>query len=277
MIHAQHSHTRRSRPSGFTLLEVLLALVLILGMIGGLLGFYQYAVEVRRTVLEETRLASAHRIAMDQITSELRCATVSPNLGYTLSGTADRIQFLTTVLPKPGVWDAKESDKIQPKPTQDLRVVTYNIRVITDEENQPQIIGLECIWKTTLLPKYTEENQFDPSVLMTPEFKFIRFRYHDGSTWSDTWGGGPLPVAVEVTLGREPLPEGTEAADYPFPTHQRTIFIPGSGAGVPALRQARAANPAPDNASAAGEDSATQPADPNNPNAPTAPPTGDAS
>ena len=235
-------------------------------MIGGLLGFYRYAIEVRQTVLEEARLAATHRVVMDQLTNELRCATVAPSLGLTMNGGPDRIQFLTTVLPKPGIWDAKDSDKIQPRPTQDLRVLQYAIRIVMDEEDRPVVIGLECIWKTTLLPKYTEENQNDPAVLMTPEYKFIRFRYHDGANWGDTWSGGTLPIAVEITLGRQPLPDGSEPTDYPFDTHQRTIFIPGSGSAPPAIRLTRAVDasttqPAGTDADAEnGDGAATRPA-----------------
>lgn len=45
---------------------------------------------------------------------------------------------------------------------------------------------------------------------LVPEVFAIRFRYHDGAEWSDSWNSGAagLPVAIECAIWTTPWPEG---------------------------------------------------------------------
>ena len=65
------------------------------------------------------------------------------------------------------------------------------------------------------------------------QIQFLRFRYWDGSTWSETWSAPDLPIGVEVSLGGEPLPPESTAEEYPFELYRRVIYLPNHAFGRP--------------------------------------------
>src|SRR5690242_975787 len=78
----------------FTLVEVVLAIVIALGILVVLLFFYQQATNLRTQAIEQTERISAVRLLMDRITSELRTAVAGSMVGSTLVGTSNSIQFV---------------------------------------------------------------------------------------------------------------------------------------------------------------------------------------
>ncbi|MCD6303547.1 MAG: hypothetical protein J7M21_01125, partial [Planctomycetes bacterium] len=44
--------------------------------------------------------------------------------------------------------------------------------------------------------------------------------------WTDCWQDSSLPLAVEVVIGRQPLPEDVEPQDYPYEVFRRVIYVP---------------------------------------------------
>jgi len=79
-----------------------------------------------------------------------------------------------------------------------------------------------------------ETNQVHPTIalhpsaeLVTEGIRFVRFRFWDGSSWSESWEGGELPQGVEFTIGSAPLREGEQPEDYSDEYFRRVIYLPG--------------------------------------------------
>ena len=71
--------SRRQR--GFTLLEVVLSIALVLGMMGGLLAFQSYALDIRKTLGADARRIAPgrHRGYGVRHTDRHGCAIVQPS------------------------------------------------------------------------------------------------------------------------------------------------------------------------------------------------------
>ena len=219
---------RAARP-GFTLLEVVLAVTLALALMVAMLTFYKQVADVRVAVIEESELVGQERLVMDRLTQELRAGYVYPMIGLGLEGDLTQMRFATVTLPGGSAWivqKATETDAMPPE--RDLQLLGYRLRIVEDEDGQPVIEGVERTCQKTLTARTTDEEEEIPSTLMAPSLKFIRLRYWDGGAWVDAWSSGDLPQAVEIVLGKEPLPEGVEPLEYPYEIYRRVVFIPSA-------------------------------------------------
>ena len=79
--------------SGFTLLEVILAVTIAIGIMTVALYFYQQSSTLRKQALEEMERIAAVRLVMDRLGMELRCAVNGSKLLPGLSGTSSSIEF----------------------------------------------------------------------------------------------------------------------------------------------------------------------------------------
>jgi hypothetical protein len=64
--------------------------------------------------------------------------------------------------------------------------------------------------------------------LYSPEIRYLRFCYYDGNRWWDSWdlvGENPLPQAVRVTIGFEPMPPFGEAFGPDEPNEEFCICL----------------------------------------------------
>ena len=77
------------RSAGFTLIEVILAIVIALAILVVVLHFYQQATNLREQVIAETEKVGAARLLMDRITGELRSALPEWSLAPAFIGTAE--------------------------------------------------------------------------------------------------------------------------------------------------------------------------------------------
>jgi len=232
-------NVRRRHPA-FTLLEVILALSLSLGLVGGILALYRHATSIRHRVTQHTEMVVAERVCMDRITNELRGAMVYPFLNFGMEGTDRRIQFITAKLPGPAVWAVRKSTEDPIPPETDLELVGYRLRGFRDEAGQCVIHGLMRTSQKILAAPTAEAGKEIKTVLLTPHIRFLDFRYFDGSQWVSEWNEGGLPLAVEITMGHEQLPEDMEAEDYAehFEAFRRVVYVPGgqNSAAGPILR-----------------------------------------
>jgi hypothetical protein len=216
---------RRAR-CGFTLLEVLLAVALSIGLMLALLTFYKQTMDIRQMAGTTAETVAAERTAMNIITGELRSCLVSPSVGMGLEGGLGSLRCASAALPGPGVWAVHTATEAPPAAERDVRIIGYRLRISEDEQGLPVIDGLERTCQKVVTAKVAEEGKEVELTLLTPHIKFLRLRYWDGQAWAESWGGGDPPAAVEVVLGEQPLPEGVEPLQYPYPIYQRVICVP---------------------------------------------------
>ena len=236
----------RPHRGGFTLMEIMLAIALVLALVVALFAFYSNAMDVRREIAEGADWLTAERAIMDGLTNELRAAMPYqlPNMSMGIEGGGDQIGFVSAVVPGAAAWT--ERTAIQDPNSfaeQDIQILKYRLRV--DANFDPvMILGMERVSQKTVSAISPERGQ--QVRLISPRVQFLNFRFCDGATWRDSWqmgassgGGGPqLPMGVEVTLGTEPMPDNMDLETYllTYPVYQRRIFVPAgakpSGGGT---------------------------------------------
>ncbi len=244
--------------AGFTLLEVILAVALTLLVAGTTLGFYRYVMDLRDRIGQEADMIATQRIVMDRLTTELRGAMTHPLLEG-MSGTAYELSFATCVLPGRSAWAVTGPTEEPPLPEFDLHRVTYRLRYEENAAGEWTEAGLERLCEKVALGRRSAEEETGiegeqvepPSALLSSRIRMIYFLYHDGVEWIDVWpppaaeegqGGEEedaeaqqrrtaidLPLAVEINLGTEPMPEGMTIEEYRvlYPTFRRRVFVPG--------------------------------------------------
>ena len=230
------SITRRPGVTGFTLIEVILAIVIALGVLLVLLYFYEQATNLRAQAIQETERISAARLLMDRITGELRSAQIEPSFGQGLIGSSNSIQFVKTDVPSFASWTGGRLGR-SAVPLTDLKVISYRL----DAPDGTNVAGLlrseePLVVKRQLLA--SEEDTVSVSTNATPnanalpvieEIRFLQFRYWSGTNWIDSWNSTALPEGVEVSLGAEPATNGVDLAEYPAEVFRRVICLPAHG------------------------------------------------
>ncbi len=221
--------TPRRNRAGFTLLEVVLAVSVALGLLTAMFGFYRHTTRVESAVTDEVERVGAVRAVMRLLTRELRSAYVVRFLGQGLEGAGGQIRLASLTLPTGAVWIEQGVTETSPLPPQhDVQIVGYRLRYVENEEGDLIVAGLERTCQRILTPREAEEAEEIAVMLVTPHIKFLRLRYWDGSAWTETWQGNDLPGAVEIVLGYRPRPEDTEPEEYPYETHRRVVAIPSA-------------------------------------------------
>ena len=227
---------RRRRGAGFTLLEVVLAVGLIVSLMGSAIWFTNYVASARDKINTKTQEIVSRRSLMRRITAELRCAMSMPRLGLGIAGEADYIAFITTSVPGRSVWvDRNILDQPIP-PETDVRLVTYRQAIREDEEGNEYVAGIERTCQKLLDAPEAEEGENIRVALLTDKLKYLRLSYYDGASWTKVWTADRgLPLAVEVTLGDEPVYEDKTTAmdledkepeDYTGQASKRLIYLP---------------------------------------------------
>ncbi|MCX5682148.1 MAG: hypothetical protein NT049_00465 [Planctomycetota bacterium] len=173
---------RRARP-GFTLLEIVMAVALALALVAAMLTFYQQAVQVRATLNQENDKTGAERAVMNLVTTELRCARASREISFGLEGALDQMRLVTTCLPGATAWIVTTSTETPPAAERDIQIVGWRLCIVEDEDRQPVIMGIERTCQKNVTARVAEEGKEIQTLLVSPRFKFIRFRYWDGNTW----------------------------------------------------------------------------------------------
>jgi len=206
-------HNRRAA-RGFTLLEVVLAIGLIVSLMGSAIWFTRHIANSREKISAAAVEIVSRRSLMRRITRELRCAMSMRRLGLGIAGEKDYVAFVTTSVPGKSVWvDRNILDQPIP-PETDIRLVTYRQAVVEDEEGVEQIVGIERTCQKLLDAPEAEEGENILVAMMTDQLKYLRLSYYDGESWTKTWTADRgLPLAVEVTIGDKPVYEDESVAD----------------------------------------------------------------
>ncbi len=268
---AGRSQRRAIRRAGFTLLEVILAIFIVIGMLTVVLYFYQQAARLRSELLLRTDEVSAVRLLMDRMTTELRTAFAGDDPTGGLTGTSNSITFLREALPDLSSWSGDDETNVV-QPSWDLARISYSLLCSEDLTN---VVGVQRLEEPLLAAApdvttasktsaedetldvmavedvagqnepeaeevSTKETEAPPSgrSMVAEQVRFLRFRYWDGTEWLESWDGMGLPVGVEISLGGPPLPAETVLEEYPDELYRRVVYLPGSavsaGASAPA-------------------------------------------
>jgi len=230
--------------AAFTLLEVVLAISLAIGILLVLLFFYQQAANLRAELVSQAERVSAVRLVMERITSELR-ATRAHGFYPAVIGDAESLQVITTGDLPQSAW--RTGERVTRAQT-DLKFVRYSLESYANGTNvsvkafsrteEPVVLerSKPRIDAGAVTADASEAKRAEP---LSEEIHFVRFRYWDGKAWLDSWDGTGMPSGVEINLGFEvPLPEEGVAA-LPEEVFRRVVYLPGSGASHPEFRSGR--------------------------------------
>jgi len=229
---------------GFTLLEVVLAIVIAVGLLVVVLHFYQQAADLRTQLIQESERIASVRLLMDHLTGELRAASALSSSRIAFAGDATSVRFITAGLPARSAWNVGPAGRFV-TPQTDLKLVSYTLGRSVERSNLV-VSGLVRTEQPTVdvRPRAasvrTNEVAGEPEATPAPAprgpepvtdaIRFVRFRYWSGEDWKESWSAVELPKAVEVSFGGEPLPDNTAPDDYAFDLYRRVIYLPGSEA-----------------------------------------------
>ncbi len=245
-MHLQVS--RRSAASGFTLIEVVLALAIAAGMLTVVLFFYAKAERLRNDLLREASRVSAARLILDRLTAELNTAQGCRAFPEGLRGESGQIQFARPDLPVLASGSNPMSEAPGSAPSV-FRRMTYGLGGGGVARTEEQMAGPDPVpsavdsgaepgdFATNETNEWTmgqtEDKAAAPRLeLVVDPLRFARFRYWDGQGWMDMWNGPAPPAAVEIVLGGEPLPEGLTPEEYPYEYYRRIVYLPGHRMGL---------------------------------------------
>ena len=232
---------RARRATAFTLLEVLLAISIALGLFVVALHFYQHAADLRTQLIDESERLSAIRQVMDRVTADLRGGFAPSSQGF--SGDSNSLCFVTTHFPSRLAWRSTAADPGSIRET-DLKLVRYGLTRTTEGTNdnvsgfirvEQMLTELNSVPAATALTNNPGSKTSATNFVAEPitdAIRFVRFRYWDGITWTDSWAGTALPLGVEVTLGTETLKDGEDPDDYGGEIFRRVIHLP-AGISIP--------------------------------------------
>jgi len=214
---------------GFTLLEVVLAITLLVMLLAMMFLFHSTSLDTARQGVHRTRDALLGRVILQQICDEIRQAN-GYLAGYQagIIGTRDEIQIYGVTVPDKDLFEKRSITEDQLPGQDDVRMIRYTLAWSEDQETDegdPICYGLVRRDQRTLNQLMivedeveTEEDQTGAEEIATdvrlelyaPEIKYLRFAYLDGADWVSTWQplgqkGNSLPQAIRVTVGYTPV------------------------------------------------------------------------
>lgn len=186
--------SERQRRRGFTLLELIVAAMLILALVAAMALFLMDALRIRARVAEATDRARAADVLVSAIGQALETTLVEdPRLGAGIQGDATSLSVLRAGLAS---WRLGTNDRSRAMEEVD------RIHVRFDRGARRIAIG---------------RGEMQPS-LLPGTIDRVRFRYFDGQLWRSEFDSvrvGRLPVAVEVALWLRPRAERPGPVDRP--------------------------------------------------------------
>ena len=191
--------TRRSH--GFTLIEILISLALLVLLAGLLMGFLWNLSRDRRAILNVLQVQRAADVLIDRLEQDLAGAIASSADGAGIVGTEDDLFVRTrgVFLVAPGASSGSNLGDEQ----------TLSIRFNADTG-------------TVVVSRTVAGHPAGDDDTLTDRVAKLRFRYHAGDRWRTSFNSeraGELPVAVEIALwfvsagGESPVPLQTDDAE----------------------------------------------------------------
>ncbi len=185
---------------GFTLLEVLVAIALMSMLLGSLFAFLHDLLQSRSRALEYTARQLAAATLIGRVEAELAsCLVGDDTSGPGIKGDEADLSILSR-----GVAVHLAEDGLESGVLGDLQQSEYRF---VDEAGEIEV------------RRMTPGARPAPAFVSIGPVHRLRFRYHDGTGWSDSFdslAAGRLPEAVEVAVWYHPWTGEQEiAADLP--------------------------------------------------------------
>ena len=180
---------------GFTLLEVMLALGIIVVLLGVMSSVIQGVADSRNRLMDRSLRDRGIAVAFEQLEAMIDTCMVNDGIGGAgIEGDELGVRMVRSGVP--ARWLNGRSAGGSPLGDRD----TIDIRL---EDGDLVLSG---------------EGDDDRSLLLESPVA-IRFRYHDGQAWVDSWNSMDqgFPVAVELSIWTQPWPDGDRPAWMPEP------------------------------------------------------------
>ncbi len=222
------------RRRGFTLVEIVLALGLIVLIAAMMFQFYAMILDLRDRGKGRVESGYLAQTIAHQIAEEVRaCNGFLTQMGPGISGTDRFISIQFVRIPDKKVYRNLSVTEDLPPAECDIRQVQYYLAYEQDGEElcdyedygvqqAPCNLGLvRREVKTPLQTAFLDSDDRSVALdLISRDIQYIRFRYFDGVDWLRDWDLGEdarnansLPQAVEITVGYGSLPPPEETDD----------------------------------------------------------------
>ena len=225
-----HGGRDRRTTTGFTLVEVILAIGIATGLLIIALTFYRQTAELRGQILTESERLATLRLVMDRVAADLRAAQSVSRADAGFSGESDALTFTKSALPMSGAGAAGNvSDLVRVsfttvKSTEgtNTSVAGFNRSEVPISSGRlperPPVVALLSD-STNAIANRVEEP-------LTDLIRFVHFRYWDGGRWQESWTNTAPPAGVEIVLGSDPLPDDAMPETYPYEQFRRVVALP---------------------------------------------------
>lgn len=201
--------SRQTRQSGFTLLEVLLAMAMISMVVLSLYASLRIAFRARESAKEAIGPIRAASVALEMIGRDLECV-LPPNgvmAGAFVGQHASSSGNMTDVLEYYCVGEGP--DHSDPTGWGGMRKVELGVTNLAD--GTPDVL-VRRITSNLLSPVVVEPED----EILCRGVKTFMLRYYDGMAWQDVWdsttAGDVLPYAIEIDLEIQWPADGPEGS-----------------------------------------------------------------
>lgn len=231
---------RQRATAAFTLVEVVLAIAISVGLMFVALFFYSQCANLRTQLIDESERIGTLRLLLQKMTADLRSAQAQDQFGFT--GASNSIEFVKSGVLPLSSWNVGSNATVQ-FPS-GLSQVGYQLVSGADGTNLLSLgiahreIPLNVLLNTNLAtqpqPVASATNYFagtgtngvvstNVAGLLTDKIHTMQFRYWDGVTWTNTWNGMVPPAGVEIILAMDALDPADTNAEF----YRRVVVIPG--------------------------------------------------
>ena len=243
------------RASGFTLIEVLLAIAIATGLLLVAILFYRQTADLRSQVLGQADRYAQIRLVLDRVSSDLRTARAHAGDPAAFSGNGTAIRFERAAWTGPAadgtasfIAGASDLTQITVSAIQSLDGTNLTVNGL-DRIEEPLALrkgngippetgwtslagqaGLSRLGSGSSASAAERDSRTAlsrPAEPLSDAIRFVRFRYWDGVGWMDGWTNFSPPPGVEITLSCEAPVEGTNAGEYSSEMFRRVVFLPG--------------------------------------------------
>lgn len=243
------------RASGFTLIEVLLAIAIATGLLLVAILFYRQTADLRSQILGQADRYAQIRLVLDRVSSDLRTARAHAGDPAAFSGNGTAIRFERAAWTGPAadgtasfIAGASDLTQITISAIQSLDGTNLTVngldrieeplalrkgRGTPSETGLPSVAiqsgasRLGSVSSASAIEKDSRTAHLRPAEPLSDAIRFVRFRYWDGVGWMDGWTNFSPPPGVEMTLSCEAPVEGTNAGEYSSEMFRRVVFLPG--------------------------------------------------